>query len=50
MPVYVDPTLAEDVDIAFNAGSHVELIKLAYDDFARLVKPRTIPMAAMAEG
>jgi Ala-tRNA(Pro) deacylase len=50
MQVYVDPLLAEDEDIAFNAGSHVELIKLAYDDFARLVKPRTIPMAAMAEG
>lgn len=50
MPVYVDPTLAKDEDIAFNAGSHVELIKLAYDDFAMLVKPRTIPMAAMAAG
>ncbi len=50
MPVYVDPSLAEDEEIAFNAGSHVELIKLAYDDFARLVKPRTIPLAAMTVG
>jgi Ala-tRNA(Pro) deacylase len=50
MEVYVDPLLAEDENIAFNAGSHVELIKLAYDDFARLVQPRTIPMAVMTVG
>lgn len=50
MPVYADATLAEDEEIAFNAGSHVELIKLAYQDFARLVKPTILPMAAMAGG
>jgi Ala-tRNA(Pro) deacylase len=50
MEVYVDPMLAKDENIAFNAGSHVELIKLAYQDFARLVRPRTIPLAAMAVG
>jgi len=50
MEVYVDPMLAKDEDIAFNAGSHVELIKLAYQDFARLVRPRAIPLAAMAVG
>ncbi len=48
MPVYVDPSLAEDEEIAFNAGSHVELIKLAYQDFARLVRPKSIPLAAMS--
>jgi len=39
MPVYVDETLTEDEEIAFNAGSHLELIRLAYADFERLVKP-----------
>ena len=40
MDVYVEEKLAEDEEIAFNAGTHVELIKLAYKDFERLVKPR----------
>jgi Ala-tRNA(Pro) deacylase len=39
MDVYVDERLAEDLEIAFNGGSHSELIRLAYEDFARLVKP-----------
>lgn len=39
MKVYVAETLAEDDQIAFNAGSHTELIRLAYKDFERLVKP-----------
>ena len=37
--VFVADGLAEDEEIAFNAGSHTELIKLAYKDFERLVKP-----------
>ncbi len=39
IPVYVDDTLTVDKEIAFNAGSHLELIRLAYEDFERLVKP-----------
>lgn len=39
MDVYVSETLAEDEEIAFNAGSHTELIRLAYADFERLVQP-----------
>lgn len=39
MDVFVAKRLAEDEEIAFNAGSHIELIKLAYADFERLVKP-----------
>ena len=33
-------SLAEDQFIAFNAGSHTELISLAYRDFERLAHPR----------
>ena len=40
MEVFVSDKLAEDGEIVFNAGSHTELIKLAYADFARLVEPQ----------
>jgi Ala-tRNA(Pro) deacylase len=39
MAVYVDESLTKDKDIAFNAGSHSELLQVAYADFARVVKP-----------
>lgn len=39
MVVYVAQPLVEDREITFNAGSHTEVIKLAYADFERLVKP-----------
>lgn len=45
MDVYVSPKLAEDDEIAFNAGSHTELMKLRYADFERLVKPRVAAFA-----
>jgi Ala-tRNA(Pro) deacylase len=44
MEVYVAESLARDEEIAFNAGSHIELIKLSYKDFARLVGPKVIKM------
>jgi Ala-tRNA(Pro) deacylase len=40
MDVYVTETLTEDKDIAFNAGSHTELVRLPYKDFERLVGPK----------
>jgi len=40
MEVFVAESLAEDEEIAFNAGTHTELIRLAYRDFDRLVQPR----------
>ena len=39
MDVFVAASLTEDEVIAFNAGSHTELIKMSYTDFARLVDP-----------
>ena len=42
MEVFVAKRLAEDEEIAFNAGSHSELIKLRYRDFERLVKPKVL--------
>ena len=43
--VYVASSLTEDEEIAFNAGSHTELIKLSYADFERLVKPKVVDLA-----
>jgi Ala-tRNA(Pro) deacylase len=42
MRTYVADCLAEDEKIAFNAGSHTELLRLAYEDFARLEQPTTL--------
>ncbi len=47
MPVFVEETLAEDKEIAFNAGTHRELIRMAFEDFRRLVKPTILNFAAM---
>jgi len=44
MPVLVSSSLIGLRDIAFNAGSHSELVKMSYADFARLVKPKVITM------
>src|SRR5438093_8855914 len=45
MEVFVDEILSQNEEIAFNAGSHTELIKLAYNDFESLIKPKTTKFA-----
>ncbi|MCP4570392.1 MAG: YbaK/EbsC family protein [FCB group bacterium] len=40
--VFVAERLTDDEEIAFNACSHTELIKMAYSDFARLVQPKVV--------
>jgi Ala-tRNA(Pro) deacylase len=42
MEVYAAASLSENDEIAFNAGSHTEVIKLAYKDFERLAKPKVL--------
>jgi Ala-tRNA(Pro) deacylase len=39
MDVYVDESLAQDEEIAFEAGSHREMIRLRYSEFSNLVRP-----------
>jgi len=46
MPVFADESLARDKEIAFNAGSHRELVRLAWEDFVRLVEPKIVRFAA----
>jgi Ala-tRNA(Pro) deacylase len=40
--VFADESLAEEIEIAFCAGTHSQLIKLAYKDFVKQVKPKVI--------
>ncbi|MCH7498996.1 MAG: YbaK/EbsC family protein [Nitrospinae bacterium] len=42
MEVYVEEALSRDEEIGFNAGTHSEIIKLAYKDFESLVHPKVI--------
>ena len=46
MELLVDESLSQDDEIAFNNGSHTELMKLAYRDFERLAKPKAAKFAA----
>lgn len=48
LKVYVDETLTLDKEIAFNAGTHLELIKLAYSDFSNLVQPTVLRFSRRA--
>ncbi len=42
MDVYVAEALTHNAEIAFNAGSHTEVIRLAFKDFERLVHPKVM--------
>lgn len=44
LPVWVDEELAAKPQIVFNAGTHTELVRLAYRDFVRVVAPRVVPL------
>jgi Ala-tRNA(Pro) deacylase len=42
MDVYISDALSRDREIVFNAGSHIELIKLSMSDYNKIVNPRVI--------
>ena len=48
LPVLVDETVTHDREIVFNAGSHTELFRLAYEDFSRLEGPKVLKFSAGA--
>lgn len=43
MDTLVAEVLTEDEEIAFNAGTHKELVKMSYSDYEELADPRIIP-------
>jgi Ala-tRNA(Pro) deacylase len=46
MPVFVADELARDEEIAFNACSFSEMVRMPYVDWARLVKPAVARISA----
>lgn len=42
LDVYVAESLAEDEVIAFSAGTHTDLVKMAFATFAKLAKPKIL--------
>lgn len=47
MPVFADESLSRDKEIAFNAGSHRELVRISWEDFERLVQPTVTEIASV---
>lgn len=47
MDVFVAQSLTEDEEMAFNAGTHSELIRMKYSDFERLVKPKILKFSVL---
>jgi len=45
LPVYVDTQLAAEEIIAFNAGTHRDVVYMRFRDFQQLVKPEIVPFA-----
>ncbi|HEX5831712.1 MAG TPA: YbaK/EbsC family protein [Gemmatimonadaceae bacterium] len=50
LDTYVTTSLAVDDEIAFNAGSHTELVRMPYRDFERIVHPKEIDTDAPRAG
>jgi Ala-tRNA(Pro) deacylase len=42
LEVYVAETLTHNEEIAFNAGSHSEIIRMSFKDFMDLAKPKVV--------
>lgn len=42
LPVYISAALTRHEELVFNAGRHTEVVRLAYEDFERLVRPTPV--------
>lgn len=45
LPVVADKALTEDEVIAFNAGTHTDILRMRFADFKTLEKPKVAPFA-----
>jgi len=45
LPTWVDSRLDQDEQIAFDGGSHYEVMRMKYDDFKRLAHPQVADIA-----
>jgi len=48
LPVFVDGELASEETIAFNAGTHRDVIHMRFGDFRRLVQPKMVALSRRA--
>jgi Ala-tRNA(Pro) deacylase len=48
VPVFVDGGLAAEETIAFNAGTHRDVIHMRFDEYQRLVKPSIVSVSRHA--
>ena len=46
LDVFADDSLEADKEVAFNAGTHRELIRMAWADYKRLAEPKVTRLAA----
>jgi Ala-tRNA(Pro) deacylase len=49
MDVFAAENLSEEEEIAFNACTHTELIKMKFSDFEKLVKPKRIKFSILSK-
>ena len=47
IPVFADENLSRDKEIAFNAGTHRELIRMTWQDYQKLAEPMVVRFAAV---
>lgn len=45
VPVYVAQSLADEPRIAFNAGTHRDVVRMAFADYANLAMPKVLGVA-----
>ena len=50
LPVFVSRDLRDDEEIVFNAGTHVDAIRMRYSDFERLLQPVICEFSAAPGG
>jgi Ala-tRNA(Pro) deacylase len=50
LPTYCETSLSRNREIEFNAGTHEETIRMAFDDFERLANPKMVRLARARSG
>ena len=50
LPLYCDKTLAKQAEIEFNAGTHIETIRMRFSEFVRLEDPLMIEFSEQSVG
>lgn len=49
LPVYADPSLEKHEHIFFNAGTHLQTVRMSYRDFNKLVRPEVFDLTYEAK-